>query len=219
MRFQQVLSGRYFELFVDGFTLALQVAAAAIALGLVLGVVTAVARMSGFRVLRMVAGTYIEIIRNTPALIQIFLIYYGLPELGIRLPAIPSLILALGINSGAYLAEIFRGGLQSVKPGQLEAAAALALPARTAFFGVVLPQAIRGIWPAITNVSIQVVLATSLGTIVGVPELTNQAMYINSRSYRTWEVLIVLSLAYFALSLIITAISRIVAWRMDRAYR
>ena len=102
------------------------------------------------------------------------------------------MIVALGINNGAYLAEIFRGGLQSVRRGQLEAAAALALPPRTTFLGIVLPQAIRSIWPALTNQCIQIVLATSLAATIGVPELTNQSLYMNSRTFRTSELLLTL---------------------------
>jgi polar amino acid transport system permease protein len=175
--------------------------------------------MSTVAPLRWVAQAYVEVIRNTPALVQLFVLYYGLPELGIRVPAIPSLILALGINNGAYLAEIFRGGLQSVRRGQLEAAAAIGLPQRTTFLQVVLPQAFRSIWPAVTNQSIQVVLGTSLGTIVGVAELTNEAMFINSRTFRTWEVLIVLTLGYALLTLSISLVARLIGWRLDRAYR
>ena len=152
--------GRNLPLLVGGLWLTIQIAIGATVLGLALGLITALARMSPVRPLRWLAVTYIEVIRNTPALVQVFLIYYGLGELGLRLPAFSALILALGVNNGAYLAEIFRGGLLSVRRGQLEAAAALALPSRTTLFGVVLPQAIRSIWPALTNQTIQIVLAT-----------------------------------------------------------
>lgn len=217
MRFDPIL--RQSNVLLEGLALTLGVAAGAMVLGVVLGLVAAVALLSGFRPLRWLAQTYVEIIRNTPALVQLFVIYYGLPELGIRLPAVPSLILALGINSGAYLAEIFRGGLQGVRRGQLEAAAAIALPPRVAFFQIVLPQATRGIWPAVTNQTIQVVLATSLGTIVGVPELFNEAMYLNSRTFRTWEILILVTLGYALLTFSISFIARVIGWRLERSYR
>jgi polar amino acid transport system permease protein len=217
MRFEPIL--RQSNVLLEGLALTLGVAAGAMALGVVLGLVAAVGLLSGFAPLRWLAQTYLEIIRNTPALVQLFVIYYGLPELGIRLPAVPSLVLALGINSGAYLAEIFRGGLQGVKRGQLEAAAAIALPQRVALFQIVLPQAVRSIWPAVTNQTIQVVLATSLGTIVGVPELFNEAMYLNSRTFRTWEILILVTLGYAALTFSISFISRLIGWRLERSYR
>jgi polar amino acid transport system permease protein len=217
MRFNAIWDN--LPLLLSGLAVTLQVAAGAIALGIVIGLLVAVARMSAIAPLRWAAATYVEVIRNTPALVQLFILYYGLPELGIRLPAIPSLVLALGINNGAYLTEIFRGGLQSVRRGQLEAAAAIGLRRRTAFLEVVLPQAVRAIYPAVTNQSIQIVLATALGTIVGVPELTNQAMFINSRTFRTWEVLIVLTLGYAALTLTISLVARLLGRRLERAFR
>jgi polar amino acid transport system permease protein len=149
----------------------------------------------------------------------VFVIYYGLGEFRIRLPAFAALVLALGINNGAYLAEIFRGGLQSVRRGQLEAAAAIGLPGWTALSHVVLPQAVRSIYPAVTNQSIQIVLATSLGTIVGLPELTNQTLFIDSRTFRTTELLITVTLMYAALTLGISIVARLVGWRLDRAYQ
>ena len=211
--------GRNLPLLVGGLWLTIQIAIGATVLGLSLGLITALARMSPVRPLRWLAVTYIEVIRNTPALVQVFLIYYGLGEMGLRLPAFSALILALGVNNGAYLAEIFRGGLLSVRRGQLEAAAALALPSRTTLFGVVLPQAIRSIWPALTNQTIQIVLATSLGTVVGMPELVNKMLYIDSRTLRTNELLITVTLMYAALTFGISLLSRVVANRMERAYR
>ena len=211
--------GRNLPLLVGGLWLTIQIAIGATVLGLALGLITALARISPVRPLRWLAVTYIEVIRNTPALVQVFLIYYGLGELGLRLPAFSALILALGVNNGAYLAEIFRGGLLSVRRGQLEAAAALALPSRTTLFGVVLPQAIRSIWPALTNQTIQIVLATSLGTVVGMPELVNKMLYIDSRTLRTNELLITVTLMYAALTFGISLLSRVVANRMERAYR
>lgn len=217
MRFQVIWDN--LPLLGAAMALTVTVAVGAILLGSAMGLVTAVARMSPIAPLRWVAATYVEIIRNTPALVQLFVLYYGLPELGLRIAAIPCLILALGINNGAYLAEIIRGGLRSVKRGQLEAAAAVGLSARSTFREVILPQSVRAIYPAATNQCIQIVLATSLGTIVGVPELTNQAMFINSRTFRTWEVLIALTIGYAALTWTIGLISRAVGRRLERAYR
>lgn len=204
---------------VAALGLTIQIAIGATILGLLLGLVTAICRMGPIRPLRWLATSYIEIIRNTPALVQVFIIYYGLGQLGLRLPALTAMILALGINNGAYLAEIFRGGLQSVRRGQLEAAAALALPSRSTFLGVVLPQAIRSIWPALTNQTIQIVLATSLAATIGMPELVNTAMYFISRTYRTNEFLLAVTVMYALLTLSVSLVSRIVANRLERAYR
>ena len=206
-------------LFVSGLSLTLEIAISAMIIGFTLGLLASIAQMSGLAPLRWIARTYIEIIRNSPALVQLFILYYGLPELGIRLPALPSLIVALGINNGAYLAEIFRGGLQSVPRGQSEASAAIGLSRPSTFFWIVLPQAVRAVVPATTNQCVQVVLAASLGTVVGVAELTNQSMFIISRTFRTWEVLIVLSLGYAALTWTVSLIGSAVGCRLERAFR
>jgi len=217
MKFDIVL--RFSDILLEGFWLTIQIAVGATILGLALGLITAIGRMGPIRPLRWAAVTYVEVVRNTPALLQVFIIYYGLGQLGFRLPALTAMIVALGINNGAYLAEIFRGGLQSVRRGQREAAAALALPARTTFSWVVLPQAVRSIWPAITNQTIQIILATSLAATIGMPELVNQAMYLNSRYYRTNELLLTIMVMYWALTLAVTGAAGLVARRMDRAYR
>ena len=197
----------------------IQIAVGATIVGLLLGLITAICRLSPYRLLNWVATVYIEVIRNTPALVQVFILYYGFGQLGFRIPALTAMIVALGINNGAYLAEIFRGGIQSVRRGQLEAAAALALPARTTFLGIVLPQAIRSIWPALTNQTIQIVLATSLAAIVGMPDLVNKAMYFISRTVRTNEFLLAITVMYALLTLVISLASRLVARWLERAYR
>lgn len=217
LRFVEVW--KHLPLFVSGLSLTLEVAVSAMIIGFTLGLLASIAQMSGLAPLRWIARTYIEIIRNSPALVQLFILYYGLPQLGIRLPALPSLIVALGINNGAYLAEIFRGGLQSVPRGQSEASAAIGLSRPSTFFWIVLPQAVRAVVPATTNQCVQVVLAASLGTVVGVAELTNQSMFIISRTFRTWEVLIVLSLGYAALTWTVSLIGLAVGWRLERAFR
>src|SRR5262245_40613313 len=117
MRFEIIF--RNLDFLLDGLWLTIQIAVGATILGLGMGLVAAVCRMGPMRPLRWAAETYVEVIRNTPALVQVFIIYYGLGQLGLRLPALPAMILALGINNGAYLAEIFRGGIQSVRRGQL----------------------------------------------------------------------------------------------------
>jgi polar amino acid transport system permease protein len=207
------------QLIASGILLTLEIAVAAIALGLVLGLVTAIARTSSVTPLRWLASTYVEVIRNTPALVQLLLIFLGLAEFRLRIAAIPAVMLALGINNGAYLSEIFRGGLQSVHRGQLEAAAALGLPGGVTFREIVLPQGLRSIYPSLGNQFIQTVLASSIGSIIGAPELTQQINFIDSRSFRTIELLAFLTLAYAVLTLLLASLVRLFGRRLDRAYR
>jgi ABC-type amino acid transport system permease subunit len=151
--------------------------------------------------------------------VQLLLIFLGLAEFRLRIAAIPAVMLALGINNGAYLSEIIRGGLQSVHRGQLEAAAALGLPGGVTFREIVLPQGLRSIYPSLGNQFIQTVLASSIGSIIGAPELTQQINFIDSRSFRTIELLAFLTLAYAVLTLLLASLVRLFGRRLDRAYR
>jgi His/Glu/Gln/Arg/opine family amino acid ABC transporter permease subunit len=209
----------YWPLIARGILLTLEIALAAIVLGTLLGLLAAVARRSRSAPLRWLATGYVELIRNTPVLVQLLLIYLGLAEFQVRIAAVPAVILALGVNNGAYLSEIIRGGLQSVQRGQLEAAAALGLPAGVTFREVVLPQALRAIYPSLGNQFIQTILASSIGSIIGAPELTQQISFIDTRTFRTIQLLAFLTLAYAALTLLMSALVRAFGRRLDRAYR
>ena len=209
----------YWRLIASGVLLTLEIAVAAIVLGTLLGLLAAVARTSRSAPLRWLATGYVELLRNTPVLVQLLLIYLGLSEFQVRIAAVPAVILALGLNNGAYLSEIIRGGLQSVHRGQLEAAAALGLPAAVTFREVVLPQALRAIYPALGNQFIQTILASSIGSIIGAPELTQQISFIDTRTFRTIQLLAFLTLAYATLTLLMSALVRAFGRRLERAYR
>ena len=205
--------------FASGLALTLLVAVSASLGGSVVGLLTALSRMAAAAPIRWLALTYIEVIRNTPGLVQLFLVYLGLPNLGIRFSPLGALIVALTVNNGAYVAEIIRGGLQAIPKGQLDAAAALGLPRRVALAEVVLPQTLRAIHPALANQFIQTVLASSIGTVVGVEELTQVALILESRTYQTVEILVALTLIYVAVTAILAALMRRLGHRLDRGYR
>lgn len=205
-------------LLASGIALTVLISVASILAGMLIGVAVAVARMSPSRALRSVAGAYVEVIRNTPVLVQIFLLYLGLPEFGLRPSPLAAVVIALAVNNGAYLGEIIRGGLQAVPRGQLEAAAAIGLPRRTTFFEILLPQALRTIFPALTNQFILTVLASSIGSIVGAPELTQQVQFLDSRSFRTIELLIFLAAAYAVMTSAVSRVSRSINARLDKAF-
>ncbi len=219
MRLHPEVIAANWPLIASGVLLTLEIATAAIILGTGLGLLAAVARMSRAAPLRWIATGYVEVIRNTPALVQLLLIFLGLAEFRLHIAAIPAVILALGINNGAYLSEIIRGGLQSVPRGQPEAAAALGLPSAVTFHEVVLPQALRAIYPSLGNQFIQTVLASSIGSIIGAPELTQQISFIDSRTFRTIELLAFLTLAYAVLTLVLSALVRAFGRRLEHAYR
>ena len=204
--------------FFSGFKITLLIALGAMLGGSLLGVLTAIFRLSHVGPLRMLSLSYIELIRNTPGLVQLLLVYLGLPEFGIRFSPLGATILALTINNGAYLAEIFRAGLQSVPKGQLEAAAAIGLPRTATLIDVVLPQALLAIYPSLTNQFIQTVLFSSIGALIGTVELTQVALILNTQTYRTIEILVALSLMYVGISAVIASASHRLGIRLERRY-
>ena len=205
-------------LLASGLVLTVFISVASIVAGLVVGIGIAAARLSRLWPVRSLASFYVEVIRNTPVLVQMLLLYLGLPEFGIRLSPLVSVLIALSVNNGAYLGEIIRGGLQSVPKGQLEAAAAIGLGGRTTFIEIMLPQAVRGIYPALTNQFVLTILASSIGSIVGAPELTQQVLFIDSRTFRTVELLAFLTVAYALLTFTLIRLSRLINVRLDRAF-
>jgi polar amino acid transport system permease protein len=168
--------------------------------GSALSVLGAAARGSRYRPLRAVVASYVELIRNTPFLAQLFFIYFGLPSLGLRLNPVLSAILAMTINLAAYGIEIVGAGLDAVSTGQREAARALALRPFQVFIKVVLPQALKVIYPALTSQIIIMMLESAVVSQIAVRELTYEADLLQARTFRSFETYLVVTLVYLALS-------------------
>lgn len=186
-----------------GAELTLIITAAAIAIGIVIGVVVAAGRVSRVGPVRFVASIYVEFIRNTPALLQIFIIYFGLPSMGMRMSAVMAGIVGLGLNAGAYLAEIFRAGLNGVPKGSHEAATALSFGRIQTFVYITAPLAMRASYPAFCNLVISILLASSLLSAIAVFELTGATNDISTKTFLTFEVYSVAALFYIAMNLAI----------------
>ena len=182
---------------------ALTVALTAISavVGLSLGVACAWARLHGGLALRWAIGAYVELIRNTPFIIQLFFLFFGLPSLGVRLSPDVASVLAMVLNLGAYAAEIVRAGLQATPRGQLEAAASLALTPWQTFTRIVLPPALWKVWPALTGQMIIVMLGSSVCGQISTEELSYAANLIQSRNFRAFEVFIIATALYLTLSM------------------
>jgi polar amino acid transport system permease protein len=168
--------------------------------GSLIGIVVGLSRHEGNRLLRAVGGTYVEAIRNTPLLAQAFLIYFGLASLGFRLSPMAAATVALIVNCGAYSAEIFRAGFSSIKLAQREAAESLALTRTQSFLYVILPQALRNIWVPLSGQFVLIMLASSVVSQISAEELTSVASQLQSLTFRSFEVYIVLAVIYFVLS-------------------
>jgi polar amino acid transport system permease protein len=199
--------------FLDGVWLTLRLTVAAAVLSLGVGVAGAVVRIYGHRAARAVLGAYVEVIRNTPFVVQIFLVFFALPSIGIRLSPNLAAVVALTINSGAYLVEIVRGGLLAIPAGQIDAANALNLPRRSILFDVILLPGLCSVYPAITSELTVLMLNTSICSIIAARELTSVANSIDAQTFRSFEVSFVLFAVYFGLSLAMSALFKLGARR------
>ncbi|SAK76349.1 amino acid ABC transporter permease [Caballeronia ptereochthonis] len=204
----------YVPEFLKAGWLTLQVTLLAFVLAVLLGLLTALASTSPFAVVRFIARAYVEIIRNTPVLLQIFIVFFGLPSAGISLDAYWAGVIALGLNVGAYLSEVFRAGIQSVPRGQLEAAGILGLERGQIFTEIVLPQAARAVYPAIVNYLIQLLLGTSLLSAIALPELTGTATVINARTLLYIQTFTVVLVVYLVLSNVLSWLASQLGARM-----
>ena len=190
--------------FLPEFLAAMRLTAAASVLAFLLafifGIVGALCRRSKIPPLRWLGTVYVELIRNTPVLVQIFIIYFGLPYFGIRFGPFSAGVIALSVNAGAYLTEIMRAGLAAVPKGQIEAAKTLALNRRDAFRFVIFPQAVRFVYPPVVNQFVQIILGSSLLSAVTLHELTYTARVINSQTLQTMQVFTVALVLYLILT-------------------
>ena len=188
-----------------GAWLTLQLAAVATVLGFAIGVLCAVGRRGSVRWVARACGFYVELVRNTPFLVQIFLVYFGLSSLGLALPAFTVAIAALCINVGAYSAEIVRAGLDSVAAGQVEAGETLGMSRLQVYRHVIFPPAVERVWPALTSQFVLLMLASSVCSQISAEELTAAANFIQSDTYRAFETYIIVAVMYVVLSLVLRA--------------
>ena len=206
-----------FPVFMEGVGTTVQLAVYTVLLGSILGLVVAIFRYTRLTPLRWLMNAYVAFIRGTPLLVQVLLIVYGLPQLGLRLPRMTLCVIALVINSGAYMAELIRSGLQSVEKGQEEAADSLGMNGFQKMRYIILPQAIKVTLPAMGNEFIAIIKESSVLYAVGVYELTYQANKLASVNYRYLETLIVAALIYFTLTYTMSKLLGLLERRMRRS--
>lgn len=190
---------RYQNQLIDGAIVTLELTVIAACAGLVIGIAGAVALRGRVATLRWLVRSYIELFRNTPSLIQIFIVFFVLPNVGLKLPAFEAAACALSLYFGAYSVEIIRSGLDSIPTSQVEAAQCLGLTRWQVFRHIVLPPALRNAYPAMTSQFVLLLLGTSLASQVAADELFHVAGFIESRTYRSFEVYAVICAIYFAM--------------------
>ena len=202
-----------------GALVSLQIAAGASLIGIVLGTIFGLGLKSRNTFLRILVNVYVTIIRGTPMLIQITFAYFVLPQLGLTFPAIWVAIVAIGLNSAAYISQIIKAGIASVGRGQIEAAFVLGLSRWQAMRYIVLPQAFRVVIPALGNEFITLIKDSSLASIISVYELSKEASIIRSRTYDAISTYVVVALIYLIMTTTLSIIINRIERRMNRHVR
>jgi len=199
----------YLPVLLGGIRVTVQLIVVGAVFGVALGIFCAWARALGPKWLGAIVGAYVEMIRNTPFLIQLFFIFFGLPSLGVQMDELTAANLAMIINLGAYSCEIIRAGIQATAKGQFEAGASLAMSPFQTFRHVVLLPALQRIWPALSSQIVIVMLGSSVVSQIAAEDLTFAANFIQSRNFRAFETYIVSTLIYLALSILLR---QVLAW-------
>jgi His/Glu/Gln/Arg/opine family amino acid ABC transporter permease subunit len=219
---------KYRMLLLNGAKITLIVSILTIIFGLICGILMAFMKMSRIKILKIFANVYVEFIRGTPVLVQIFLVYYGLPIMGVQVPSIVvggidisrivSGTLALVINTTAYVCEIVRGGIESIDYGQTEGALALGMKPSRAMLAIVFPQAMKNILPSLGNEFITIIKTSSQISVIGIADLMYTADTIRGISFKPMEPLILVALIYFAITFIISILLRNFEKKMKKSY-
>ncbi|EFW29464.1 amino acid ABC transporter permease [Selenomonas artemidis] len=205
-----------FPLLLVGAGVTIQITVLSTTIGFIVGLIVAVARISKLKLLRILAEVYVEFFRGTPLLVQIFLFYFALPVItGQRIDPFIAAISACGINSGAYVAEIFRAGIQSVDAGQMEAGRSLGMTWIQTMRYIIVPQAFKRVIPPLGNEFIAMLKDSSLVSVIGFEELTRRGQLIIAKTYGSMEIWLSVAVIYLAMTL---TISRLVAY-LERRYR
>lgn len=201
MDFLPVLAN--WPMLLKGLVLTVVLTGIALPLGMLLGVACAWARLHGGPLLRTVVASYVEVFRNTPFIIQLFFLFFGLPSLGLRMSPETASILAMTLNLGAYACEQIRAGIEATPRGQIEAAQCLALNRWQIFTRVVLPPSLGRVWPALTGQMIIVMLGSAVCSQISTEEISYAANLISSRTFRSFESYIVVTLSYLLLAVLL----------------
>jgi polar amino acid transport system permease protein len=201
---------------LEAGVVTLEVAVLAMLVGIVLGLVLALIRMSGRRSITWFASLWIEIARNTPALLQLFFFGFGLGAFGIHLSPFVIVLCALSFNNAGYLAETFRGGFRAVPDTQVKAARSLGMTLTQTYVRIVIPQLFRVVYHPMTNQMVWSVLMSSLGMLVGFRELTGETQFLASKTFRIFEYFAATAVIYYVIVKLILVGSKLLSWKLFR---
>ncbi|MEI4768138.1 amino acid ABC transporter permease [Psychrobacillus sp. FJAT-51614] len=203
---------------LEGIGITLQIVLAATVIGFLLGILLALFKIGRIKLLRWIADVYTSIFRGTPLVLQLMIIYYAIPQLlDIQIDPIPAAILAFGLNSGAYISEIIRGGINAVDKGQQEAALALGIPYFKMMKDIILPQALKNILPALMNEFITLNKESAIVTVIGALDIMRRAYVVGGSTFRYLEPLLIAGVIYYIMTLILTFLGKMLEKRMRRS--
>lgn len=210
------LMAQAMPLLLTGAAVTVKITALSVLLGIIIGLFVGIARISTYRVVHWLAAVYVDFLRGTPLLVQIFLVYFALPVVtGQRIDPFVAAIAACSINSSAYVAEIFRAGIQSIDAGQMEAGRSLGMTWLQTMRYIIVPQAARRVIPPLGNEFIALLKDSSLVSVIGFEELTRRGQLIIARTYASLEIWLCVAIIYLVMTV---SISRLVAW-LERRYK
>lgn len=199
---------------LKGVLITFKIIIISLPIAFLIGLITGLMNVSSSKILRIIATFYVDIIRGTPLLVQVFFIYFGLPAfLDIRIPAEVAGIIAISLNAGAYISEVFRAGINSINKGQIEASRSLGLSKWLTMRLIILPQAIRRMVPTYVNQFVISIKDTSLLSVIGINELTQSGEIIISANYRAFEIWGVVGIFYFIIIYALSQLSRVLERR------
>ena len=198
----------FLEVLIPAAGMTVRIAAGAFVLAIVVGLALALLQTFRIGLLNVILRAYIEIVRGTPVLAQLFILYFGLTQVGIRFTPVQAAIIGLGFNGGAYLAEVFRAGIESIHRGQMEAALTVGMTPLSAMRWVIIPQALRVVVPPTTNYSIALLKDTAVVSAVAAPEIMFKARNLVTETYLSAQIYLLVALMYLGMSLILSWISR-----------
>ena len=197
---------------LEGCVVTLQISFFALLLGMIFGIAGALCRISSNRALNSIAFMYVWVIRGTPVMVQLFILYFGLPQLGIKLPSMVAGVLGLAINTGAYVTEIIRAGIQAVDKGQMEAALSVGMSYRQAMVRIIGPQATKICIPPLVNQFIMTLKNSSIASLVTITELFRTGEQIIYTTFRSFEVYTAVAVLY----LIMNSVFMVIADKLER---
>jgi arginine/lysine/histidine transport system permease protein len=203
---------------LQGLGITVQIVLAAALLGFTLGIILTLFKIGKFQVLRWFADAYTSIFRGTPMVLQLLIIYYGLPQIiGFEITAYPAAVIAFGMNSAAYISEIIRAGILAVDRGQSEASLALGIPYRPMMKDIILPQAMKNILPALMNEFITLTKESAVVTVIGAMDVMRRAYIVGGQTYRYFEPLLIAGVIYYLLVMVLTILGKAIERRMRKS--